>query len=871
MPATHAAADTAPDTVPDLQRVPTTWRKKVYEAVVPTEFFATKREVTPKASPPLLFRLALVGWVALAALFAFLFVLTYSRETLVHETLITQLPEEGLPCTALGSWSNKVPTLGKFEGFRSSAGLDVLVDIAMTTADCRRMTNGVCEAWADEYVGAESCCLMQSSDPRSECFFRHLLDEDAREPPAPPGSPPSPTDYPPPPSPSPPPSPTRPPPAPECSNTCDYRSNFECNDGGPGSRWAFCDLGTDCDDCGPRTAPTHGPGCADTCSFPANDRCNDGGPGSDNDYCELGTDCTDCGPRTMPPAPPAHPPTPPYGPGCSDSCAASISDRAFNGECEDGGPGSGYSDACEYGTDCTDCGARTLPSYGPGCSDSCDSSSYDRAFNGECEDGGPGYSSSGCEYGTDCTDCGPRPPIPMPPPPAPPHGSVKTCGGIEHVWQFQDWRKEWLLEPSSGTKRSILVVHGAADDAHSDIMDVPGFTIDANSDNPPRIAPSGFTIPEIPYGGLYDESVRLGYNAHNSLFLNISSIPRQIISLSTCSNSESGGGEKALNTDAHLACGTSEHNTNYKSAKLKERSTDEGIEYWVRDENPTLLVLERGTFVSDCQSTLEQVCSQADSRCGPYACTKTTVVKTTLVAALGTANANTQTAMGILFALLAVIAAKLNARSKAPETEVQVATKEVEAQPSDEEAQRQELASRDWLAGQGPAAPAPADKLPGRARSRILDQAREAVTEAKTKAEAVLKTQLGNKNPTSEAAEEVDVEVEVAGAGEQAEMMARAATEAEAPPQVVEAEEPAAPVTAPMLPAPSVASDVGTGPVSPNAESLQRARLAAAARQQEAADAQAASAAHDGMSKWLAEAERVNEDPSGEVSEVLRT
>ena len=47
--------------------------------------------------PPLLFRLALVGWAALAALFAFLFVLTYSHETLVHETLIRQLPEEGLP------------------------------------------------------------------------------------------------------------------------------------------------------------------------------------------------------------------------------------------------------------------------------------------------------------------------------------------------------------------------------------------------------------------------------------------------------------------------------------------------------------------------------------------------------------------------------------------------------------------------------------------------------------------------------------------------------------------------------------------------------------------------------------------------------
>ena len=154
-----------------------------------------------------------------------------------------------------------------------------------------------------------------------------------------------------------------------------------------------------------------------------------------------------------------------------------------------------------------------------------------------------------------------------------------------------------------------------------------------------------------------------------------------------------------------------------------------------------------------------------------------------------------------------VAAAAMAATATMAETEAQAETQS-HGQLSDQEAQRQEVASRNWLLGQNTAMAAPVE------------------------------------------------EMEVAGAGEQPDVMARA-SEPEEPPRVVKPQ--------------SVASDVGAGPVSPNADSLQRARLAAAARQQEAADAQAASSAHDGMSKWLAEAERVNEDPSGEVSEVLRT
>jgi hypothetical protein len=40
-----------------------------------------------------------------------------------------------------------------------------------------------------------------------------------------------------------------------------------------------------------------GGGCTDTCFDAADGACDDGGPGSDFTICDLGTDCTDCGPR----------------------------------------------------------------------------------------------------------------------------------------------------------------------------------------------------------------------------------------------------------------------------------------------------------------------------------------------------------------------------------------------------------------------------------------------------------------------------------------------------------------------------------------------------------------------------------------------
>ncbi|MFT5353712.1 MAG: hypothetical protein ACI9KE_000912 [Polyangiales bacterium] len=97
-----------------------------------------------------------------------------------------------------------------------------------------------------------------------------------------------------------------------CTNTCSSANDSECDDGGPDSLYAVCDLGTDCADCGPRpigggggaaapptprqTVPAPN-GCNDTCNTSNDSECDDGGPDSLYDICALGTDCADCGQR----------------------------------------------------------------------------------------------------------------------------------------------------------------------------------------------------------------------------------------------------------------------------------------------------------------------------------------------------------------------------------------------------------------------------------------------------------------------------------------------------------------------------------------------------------------------------------------------
>ena len=80
---------------------------------------------------------------------------------------------------------------------------------------------------------------------------------------------------------------------PGCSNTCATANDGECDDGGPDSLYSICDLGTDCNDCGPRTTGM----CTNTCATANDGECDDGGPNSLYSICDLGTDCNDCGTR----------------------------------------------------------------------------------------------------------------------------------------------------------------------------------------------------------------------------------------------------------------------------------------------------------------------------------------------------------------------------------------------------------------------------------------------------------------------------------------------------------------------------------------------------------------------------------------------
>lgn len=82
---------------------------------------------------------------------------------------------------------------------------------------------------------------------------------------------------------------------------------------------------------------------------------------------------------------------------CDDFCVF-----AYDGECDDGGPGSDFA-ICEYGSDCSDCGPRDKQGGGGGCADTCP-----YAGDGECDDGGAGADYAVCDYGTDCSDCGSR-------------------------------------------------------------------------------------------------------------------------------------------------------------------------------------------------------------------------------------------------------------------------------------------------------------------------------------------------------------------------------------------------------------------------------------------------------------------------------
>ncbi len=142
-----------------------------------------------------------------------------------------------------------------------------------------------------------------------------------------------------------------------CENLCEFAYDGECDDGGPGSDYAVCGYGTDCADCGPRPKDdgVSGERCTDTCPFAGDGACDDGGPGAAYAVCDYGTDCTDCGPRS---GEPGGGDVDDFTSICFDYC-----EFAYDGECDDGGPGAAYA-VCDFGSDCYDCGERALDDLG---------------------------------------------------------------------------------------------------------------------------------------------------------------------------------------------------------------------------------------------------------------------------------------------------------------------------------------------------------------------------------------------------------------------------------------------------------------------------------------------------------------------------
>ena len=161
-----------------------------------------------------------------------------------------------------------------------------------------------------------------------------------------------------------------------CDDTCTYANDGTCDDGGAGAAYSLCDLGSDCGDCGSRTggsstsgssagtssgsaATSGGAVCDDTCSYANDGTCDDGGTGSAYSLCDLGSDCGDCGSRTgssssssSSNSSSASSSASQGSATCEDSCQ-----WANDGVCDDGGTGSTYG-VCDGGTDCGDCGPR---------------------------------------------------------------------------------------------------------------------------------------------------------------------------------------------------------------------------------------------------------------------------------------------------------------------------------------------------------------------------------------------------------------------------------------------------------------------------------------------------------------------------------
>ena len=138
--------------------------------------------------------------------------------------------------------------------------------------------------------------------------------------------------------------------------------------------------------------------CQNSCRYAADDYCDDGGSGSEYSMCQYGSDCTDCSARSA-------------GAVCADADYTGITLQGSAAECNqlgfaflDADFGAQIREACPL--TCLQCTVAASPPPSPPtgmCSESCQYPSDDT-----CDDGGSGSQFSICAYGSDCTDCGTR-------------------------------------------------------------------------------------------------------------------------------------------------------------------------------------------------------------------------------------------------------------------------------------------------------------------------------------------------------------------------------------------------------------------------------------------------------------------------------
>ena len=158
--------------------------------------------------------------------------------------------------------------------------------------------------------------------------------------------------------------------------------------------------------------------------------------------------------------------------------------------------------------------------------------------------------------------------------------------------------------------------------------------------------------------------------AHSAFFANLTRKARSTIALSTCSTS-SEQSKSYFCSGTIFPQGFSDPGFNgYLNTKLRQRYPDSRVPSSYKgaktkangDAEATNLRLSRTEFLSDCNATINEICSQVDKRAAPFACIKKLVERKTFAEALAVSWSNTQLAMGFLFTVLAVALAKAVAK-----------------------------------------------------------------------------------------------------------------------------------------------------------------------------------------------------------------